>query len=1154
MVGNLYPANAVEAEARMDVPNRTQQPRGKSRADNSSAKGFKRAYKACVRCRMSKAKCELLQPADNSLPLGPCIRLPSTDQSRTGENVPNSDDDDNQSRGQDFQSSFDHNPQPPHNRQESQGSPRSNWLNASPVIQPHKSAEADGSDSELTSAPNRLRRQSMIQRSVLSNRVMRTVVSSSNDALGLLFEAVEQQQNGSFSDGLQALGTNTDGGYPDGSHSSHHPAQHISPHSSMSTASKPGPILQEQLSSVTPEILRLWNRCRFVKQGWFTAREAVTYIDLFSKNCAPLTPILTDYYFHHSNHHALVTEEPLLCCTILMISSRIHVLPGMGGISRAHFIHGRLWQHLEHLISRVIFGQEKISTAKTRTLGTIESLLLMTEWHPRALHFPPESDGWDFDLLANPDMPEGTDMADAEDSSALYRWREEVFEPAKRSDRMSWMLVGAANSLAHELGIFSDWDSLAGNEGGSTAAYEMRRLRARMLLHVYINQLAARLGCTTLVPENACHTVIDKSLLLEMTIPDQRWYSFMTCWIEITTLMETVTDMFFPSAAFTRISTPFRDLLFLEYHYIRMYVNSLSIQAIVERTVSQSSNPTSAGTASSERSASQPPSDDLLVTSISASDYNLISEVIDASVQILKKSISLSQSGQLIHAPMRTYVRIVSASIFLLKAISLGARNTDIQTSLDVLDEFIQALQISTTDEVHLGSRYGTLLERHVRRFRRNFVGPFKASKTGLHRPLALNVPPYLQMISSSLPDLNPRQNERAANLDAPLSGEQGLGDMEGQARTLDLDGMQFTGDGGLDPAGCLGDDWLAQPFDPNIAPFGVGGSQFMGVTQDVTATLKNVRGRIPSLQASRLRTMMLAAHNDPSKILAHVCSYDGMSSRLVEESGQPMVFLAGYPVASGYGLPDTGYIAMQEMCDKIQDSVRQVSIPVMADGDTGYGSPMNVRRTVESFALAGAAGVMIEDQTWPKRCGHTKGKAVVSRGEAYARIQAACDARDQGLDIFVLARTDALINGWEEAMARVQEFKRIGVDAVFVEALPDREAMKRCVEEAGIPTFANIIEGGKTENLSAKDLAELGFCAVAYPWTLVAANIKSIRETLEACKKSMSIGAPPVILSFDEVCLGVGFNKYWKGEERYKYDENNLLRPVKEVTNGHSK
>lgn len=140
------------------------------------------------------------------------------------------------------------------------------------------------------------------------------------------------------------------------------------------------------------------------------------------------------------------------------------------------------------------------------------------------------------------------------------------------------------------------------------------------------------------------------------------------------------------------------------------------------------------------------------------------------------------------------------------------------------------------------------------------------------------------------------------------------------------------------------------------------------GVTEDVTTTLKNVRGKIPSVQASRLRTMMLEAHADPTKILAHCCSYDGLSSRLVEEAGFPMIFLAGYPVSSAYGLPDTGYIAMAEMCDKIQEAVRQVSVPVMADGDTGYGSPLNVRRTVGSYAHAGAAGIMIEDQTWPKR------------------------------------------------------------------------------------------------------------------------------------------------------------------------------------------
>lgn len=154
----------------------------------------------------------------------------------------------------------------------------------------------------------------------------------------------------------------------------------------------------------------------------------------------------------------------------------------------------------------------------------------------------------------------------------------------------------------------------------------------------------------------------------------------------------------------------------------------------------------------------------------------------------------------------------------------------------------------------------------------------------------------------------------------------------------------------------------------------------------------------------------------------------------------------------------------------------------------------------------------------------------MVPRGEAYARIQAACDARDEGKDIFVLARTDALMHGWDEALERAKKFKRIGVDAVFVEALPDRKSMRLCVDTLAMPTFANIIEGGKTENLSARDLAEIGFCAVAYPWTLVAAKLKSIRETLEALKQSMTVGAPPMILSYSDVCEGVGFNKYWVG------------------------
>ena len=204
-------------------------------------------------------------------------------------------------------------------------------------------------------------------------------------------------------------------------------------------------------------------------------------------------------------------------------------------------------------------------------------------------------------------------------------------------------------------------------------------------------------------------------------------------------------------------------------------------------------------------------------------------------------------------------------------------------------------------------------------------------------------------------------------------------------------------------------------------------------------------------------------------------------------------------------------------------------------------------------FAHAGAAGVMIEDQTWPKRkcdpdllpdtkintmqgCGHTQGKNVVSREEAYARWQAAVDARNEGLDIWILARTDSLIHGYEEAITRAKKAVEIGVDAVFIEALPDRESMARVRQDLDIPLFANIIEGGKTENLSAKDLGEIGYCAVAYPWTLVAAKLKSIRETLEAIKGSFTVGKPPTILSYSEVCEGVGFNKYYETEKRYEF------------------
>ncbi|KAH0829306.1 hypothetical protein AYO21_05714 [Fonsecaea monophora] len=321
---------------------------------------------------------------------------------------------------------------------------------------------------------------------------------------------------------------------------------------------------------------------------------------------------------------------------------------------------------------------------------------------------------------------------------------------------------------------------------------------------------------------------------------------------------------------------------------------------------------------------------------------------------------------------------------------------------------------------------------------------------------------------------------------------------------------------------------------------------------------MNDVRGARPSLQASRLRNLMLQAAQDETQIVPMACSYDALSSKLTQDAGFPVVFLSGFVVAASLGLPDTGYIAFGEMTQKIAEVVRQVDVPILVDGDTGYGGPMNVKRTVQGFALAGAAGVMIEDQTWPKRrissplkspsgktadpdmnepgCGHSQGKTVVPEDEAYARIQAAVDARNEGLDIWILGRTDSLILGYDEAVKRARRFIEIGVDAVFVEAVPDRAMMKRLVQDLQFPCMVNIIPGGCTEVVSTKDLAAMGYACVVYPFALIAAKIKAVRQALQDLKASFESGNLPDTLEANEVFEAVGFPQYYAEEDRYQY------------------
>jgi len=207
------------------------------------------------------------------------------------------------------------------------------------------------------------------------------------------------------------------------------------------------------------------------------------------------------------------------------------------------------------------------------------------------------------------------------------------------------------------------------------------------------------------------------------------------------------------------------------------------------------------------------------------------------------------------------------------------------------------------------------------------------------------------------------------------------------------------------------------------------------------------------------------------------------------------------------------------------------VSIPLIGDGDTGFGNPLNVKRTVAGYARAGFACIMIEDQMMPKRCGHTKGKAVVSREEALLRMRAAVDARNEGADILIMARTDArATDSLDEAIARCQAFAALGADITFLEApLSEAEMRRYCAEVPG-PKMANLIEFGKTPLLPPAQLEAMGYRIAVYPLTLLNVSIKAMRMALACIQRGDAVN----VLDFDTLQAAVGFPEYYAGEERY--------------------
>ncbi|KAI6784770.1 Transcriptional activator-like protein [Emericellopsis cladophorae] len=422
-----------------------------------------------------------------------------------------------------------------------------------------------------------------------------------------------------------------------------------------------------------------------------------------------------------------------------------------------------------------------------RTLGTIESLLILTEWHPRALHFPPPDAT---DELMLPDFngqvgPGGDDIKNSGvgiGGKRLESW----LEPAWRSDRMCWMLLSTAMGLGYEMGVFDDIDELLKDEAITRPEYrdEIYRQRAnriKRLLLIYTSQLAGRLGWTSMAPEhfrradpavtrkrpmpndeNTPGTALSSSFsnafiyVPDLELDDQ----IIHCWAAITNAMHLGNEKMFRSRAHTaeiirtgqyldllREFTPllqdwFREferfrlppylkyILTIEYEYVRIYINSLSLQAVVERCTSNAGNQN--GTGGLANSGVQLSPQTILNYSklplgqlggFSSHDQEYVREVVEGCRNLLGIVVDgLLPGGYLKHAPVRTYFRIISGAMFLLKTFALGAPRSDVKMSIDLMDRATEALRNCVVDDVHLGIRFADLLETLTSRLRNRFI------------------------------------------------------------------------------------------------------------------------------------------------------------------------------------------------------------------------------------------------------------------------------------------------------------------------------------------------------------------------------------------------------------------------------------------------
>ena len=264
---------------------------------------------------------------------------------------------------------------------------------------------------------------------------------------------------------------------------------------------------------------------------------------------------------------------------------------------------------------------------------------------------------------------------------------------------------------------------------------------------------------------------------------------------------------------------------------------------------------------------------------------------------------------------------------------------------------------------------------------------------------------------------------------------------------------------------------------------------------------------------------------------------YDALGAKIVEKVGFEAMFQTGYGTsATLFGMPDYGFIGSTETVDNARRICRAVSIPVIVDVDTGYGNALTVDKLVRELEVAGASGIFLEDQKWPKRCGHMQGKEVIPKDEYAEKLQAAIDARSNK-DFIIVARTDArAIEGLDNAIERGLYYKKIGADVIFIEAPKNIQEMSRIGNAINAPLVANMIEGGVTPISSVSKLHKMGFKIILYPLSVLFSNTYASLQILRELKRSGStVKLKKNMVNFDQFNEIVELSKYKKLEKQYK-------------------